>query len=105
MWQLAPSCQDHTYLGEIPEARYLETCRWWPKHLQKMLITYLLDKILCVPVLQSGFHRGGGGGVHRLIFTGYVLLASQSPYPIIVYSVANNNYHRLHHSHLTVGQM
>ena len=30
-----------------------------------------------------------GGGVLRLVFAGYVLLASQSPYPIIVYSVAN----------------
>ena len=32
---------------------------------------------------------GGGEGVHRLIFAGYVPLVSQSPYPIIVYSVAN----------------
>ena len=32
---------------------------------------------------------GGGGGVLRLIFGRYVLLGSQSPYPIIVYSVAN----------------
>ena len=31
----------------------------------------------------------GGGGELGLIFAGYVLLASQSPYPIIVYSVAN----------------
>ena len=31
---------------------------------------------------------GGGGGVLELIFAGYVLLASQSRYPIIVYSVA-----------------
>ena len=30
----------------------------------------------------------GGGGVLGLIFAGYVLLASQNPYPIIVYSVA-----------------
>ena len=30
----------------------------------------------------------GGGGVLGLIFAGYVPLASQSPYPIIVYSVA-----------------
>ena len=28
-------------------------------------------------------------GVLGLIFAGHVLLASQSPYPIIVYSVAN----------------
>ena len=32
--------------------------------------------------------REGGGGL-GLIFAGYVLLASQSPYPIIVYSVVN----------------
>ena len=31
---------------------------------------------------------GGGGGVLRLIFAGYVWLASQSPYPIKVYSLA-----------------
>ena len=30
-----------------------------------------------------------GGGVLGLIFAGYVPLASQSPSPIIVYSVAN----------------
>ena len=34
-----------------------------------------------------------GGGVGGLIFAGYVLLASQSPYPIIVYSVANYRPH------------
>ena len=28
---------------------------------------------------------GGGGGLLGLIFAGYVPLASQSPYPIIVY--------------------
>ena len=38
----------------------------------------------------------GGGGVLGLIFAGYVPLASQSPYPIVVYSVAN---HRPHLSH------
>ena len=30
------------------------------------------------------------GEVFRLIFAGYVRLASQSPYPIKFYSVANN---------------
>ena len=29
------------------------------------------------------------GGVLGLVFAGYVLLAFQSPYPIIVHSVAN----------------
>ena len=37
-----------------------------------------------------GREGGGGGGVLGLIFAGYAPLASQSPYPIIVYSVANN---------------
>ena len=41
--------------------------------------------------------RGGGGGVLGLIFAGYVLLVSQIPYPVIVYSVAN---YRPHLSHL-----
>ena len=36
------------------------------------------------------FRGGGGGGwLLGLTFAGYVLLASQRPYPIIVYSVAN----------------
>ena len=39
----------------------------------------------------------GGGGVLGLIFAGYVPLASQNPYPIIVYSVAK---YRSHFSHL-----
>ena len=30
----------------------------------------------------------GGGGLLGLIFAGYVLLASQNPYPTIVYSAA-----------------
>ena len=34
-----------------------------------------------------------GVGVLGIIFAGYVLLASQSPYPIIVYSVANYRPH------------
>ena len=37
-----------------------------------------------------------GEGVLRLIFAGYVPLASQSPYPIIVYSVANYRPHLSH---------
>ena len=39
---------------------------------------------------------GGGGGVLKLIFGGYVLVASQSPYSIIVYSVANYRSHLSH---------
>ena len=43
--------------------------------------------------------RGGGGygSVLGLIFAGYVLLTSQSPYPIIDHSVGN---YRPHFSHL-----
>ena len=37
-----------------------------------------------------------GGGLLGLIFAGYVPLASQSPYPIIVYSVANYRPHLSH---------
>ena len=36
----------------------------------------------------GGGGRGGGGGVLGLIFAGYVPLASQNPYPIIVCYVA-----------------
>ena len=42
----------------------------------------------CEPLLAWLFDLGGGG-VLGLIFAGYVLLASQNLYPIIVYSVAN----------------
>ena len=37
-----------------------------------------------------------GGGLLGSIFAGYVPLASQSPYPIIVYSVANYRPHLSH---------
>jgi len=40
--------------------------------------------------------RPGVGGVLGLIFAGYVPLASQSPYPIIVYSVTNYRPHLSH---------
>ena len=41
-----------------------------------------------VQSLGGGDGGGGGGGGLGLIFAGYVPLASQNPYPIIVYSVA-----------------
>ena len=45
-----------------------------------------------------GYPRvGEGGGVLGSMFAGYVPLASQTPYPIIVYSVSN---YRLHLSHV-----
>ena len=39
--------------------------------------------------LQKYSPPRGGGGLLRLIFARYVPLGSQSPYPIIVYFVAN----------------
>ena len=36
------------------------------------------------PVLRLLYNKPGGGGLLGLIFDGYVPLASQSPYPIIV---------------------
>ena len=44
-------------------------------------------------VVPSGV---GGGGVLGLMFAGYVLLASQCPYPIIVYFLANYRPHLSH---------
>ena len=38
----------------------------------------------------------GGGGVLGLIFAGYVPLASQSPYPIVVHFLANYRPHLSH---------
>ena len=49
-------------------------------------------------------HPGGGvgGGGYLGYFAGYVPLASQSPYPIIVYSVANYSpFFRLNEEHFT----
>ena len=48
-------------------------------------------------VVEESQGGGGGGKVLGLIFAGYVPLASQSPYPFIVYSVAN---YRPHLSHI-----
>ena len=46
--------------------------------------------------LLQGKERGepGGGELRGLIFAGYVLLASQSPYPFIVYAAANYRPHQ-----------
>ena len=45
---------------------------------------------------SRGMGGGGMGGLLKLIFAGYLPLASQSPYPIIVYSVANYRPHLSH---------
>ena len=42
------------------------------------------------------FKLPGGGGVLGSSFAGYVPLASQNPYPIIVYSVASYRPHLSH---------
>ena len=53
-----------------------------------MLITLNRGRLLAPP--------GGEGGLLGLISTGYVPLASQNPYPIIVYSVAKYGLHLSH---------
>ena len=75
-----------------------------PKVLNSRFVTYstLLDTTPSTPKVfkrvtetDSIIMRGVncGGRVLGLIFAGYVPLASRSPYPIIVYSVANYRPH------------
>ena len=40
-------------------------------------------------IFKETFPRIGGGGVLGLIFAGHVPLASQGPFPVTFYSVAN----------------
>ena len=47
-------------------------------------------------VMISTKLRRPPGGLLALIFAGYVPLASQSPYPIIVFSVANRPFAASH---------
>ena len=58
--------------------------------IRTRLIFYRVSLIL--PIYPANTSRG----VLGLIFVRYVLLASQSPYPIIVYSVANYRPHLSH---------
>ena len=53
----------------------------------------LRDDLSGIFALDSKRHAPPRGGVLGLIFVGYVLLAPQRPYPIIVYSVANYRPH------------
>ena len=59
-----------------------------------IIITFCFDVSLLLVTLEKrkGLKtrgRGeGGGGLLGLIFAGYVPMASQNPYPFIVYSVA-----------------
>ena len=57
---------------------------------------FLLSLVLKVGVFELRNGLLGGGGVLGLIVAGYVPLASQSPFPIIVYSVANIRSHLSH---------
>ena len=50
-------------------------------------------KLYKIPFSTPKGQGGGGGGVLVLIFAGNVPLASQSPYPIIVYSMTNYRPH------------
>ena len=63
-------------------------------HSKQFLVKYSYDMLTSIDVKfifdsarLGGGGGGGGGGFVGLIFAGYVPLASQSPYPIIVYSV------------------
>ena len=49
---------------------------------------YEFEHVASSPESIRGAMQGGGGAL-GLIFAGHVPLASNSPYPIIVYSVAN----------------
>ena len=50
-------------------------------------------------ILDRRCYKSGAlpGEVLGLVFAGYMLLASQSPYPIIVYSLAGYRPHRSHY--------
>ena len=62
-------------------------------HLTGKLILwpYVEEKMLCdhSQEIKGCKYRGRGGGLVGSIFAGYVPLASQSPYPISIYSMAN----------------
>ena len=55
-----------------------------PKHAIALLVAWTG---VCVCVCVCG--GGGGGGVLGLMFSGYLPLSFQSPYPIIVYFFSN----------------
>ena len=52
-------------------------------------VVVFLKIILVYYTKQLQHHKIDPGGVLGSIFAGYVPLASQNPYPIIVYSLAN----------------
>ena len=63
-------------------------CAWRPGGISVSVRTGV-EIGLAPHSLYSPGGWGGGGGVIGLMFAGYVLLASQSPYRIIVYFLAN----------------
>ena len=68
-----------------------------PKHLGTAHLIWKWKNDFCVNYFFLGLLRPrGGGGVLGSSFAGYVPLASQSPYPIIVYSVASYRPHLSH---------
>ena len=68
--------------------------RWQKKY--RYHLTEIFDRNFRTNGKCSRGRGGGGGGVLGLIFAGYVPLASQSPYPITVYSVPNDWLHLSH---------
>ena len=60
------------------------------------LICFIISFQIFLNGLLEGSYFVGGGWVLGLIFAGYVPLASQIPYPVIVYSVANYRPHLSH---------
>ena len=68
-----------------------------------LIISYRYKRQKILPISRISTRGGGGGGGGEGVlgsgFAGYMWLASQNPYPIIVYSVAN---YRPHLSHFWV---
>ena len=60
------------------------------------LAAVVLTSSVSKPNTFSYGNPPGGGGVLGFMFAGYVPLASQSPYPIIVYFWANYRDHLSH---------
>ena len=64
--------------------------------LQFYLKYFFFEKSKVAAKMAAMSLNAGGGGVLGSSFAGYVPLASQNPYPIIVYSVASYRPHLSH---------